>query len=69
MEYLCPPAEIPKFNHCYLDLKFDFTEEEVKMMARTVQRMCRTDEKAFCLLTNYLIRGCLNVEKKGIDVR
>jgi hypothetical protein len=65
LDYIQPKCEGEgsRYTHCYFNLRFDMSEEDVSKVAEAVKYQCRYNHKAFCFLTNYLLRACRRMEK------
>lgn len=64
LDYIQPKCEGEgsRYTHCYLNLQYSLSAEEVSRVAEAVKYQCRYNHKAFCFLTNYLLRACRRME-------
>lgn len=51
-----------------MELKFDMSEPEVMKVSTTVKDLCMFDKRAFCFMSNYLLKCCYNMQEKGLKL-
>ncbi len=56
------------YNCNYWQLKWDFSTEEVRKVAKITKEMCKKDIRAFCILSNYLLKCCLKLQEKRENI-
>lgn len=68
LDYAFEEGKDKKNKECYQHLAFDFSDGEVKKVAKDVKELCRFDLRAFAYLSNYLLKFCYVMEERDKSV-
>ena len=58
-----------RYESCFKDLKFDFSDKEADQVAKATKEMANEDIRSFCFLSGYLLKSCYKMEKEGKSLK